>query len=181
LDEGDSRAPAIDVLRISSDPMPDGSYALVLSVGEDHSRTLRPVEAIQYGRAVFTVANTVDYEQSLYRQLVDQGAPWEIVMITFGNFRQDRPSCDDEVLAPLRWVPCLTKEGVGYIQLEMDGVGAVGQIDVDAARVHAACVIESASNAELDAVYRRLLGRVFGTPDDQACLVVEALSFYRYR
>lgn len=167
-----------DGLWITSDPLPDGSYALVLSVDGDHSRALTPDEAVSYGLAVFAVAAAVDYEQSVYHQLSERGAATEAVLQVVADLRRDRPPFDRKALEPLRWIPGLNSEGTGFIRLELDG-HPIGQLSVDDARGHAAHVIEAVPNAENDTVYRALLCHSIGLSDLDAKIAVHLLGSYR--
>lgn len=165
-------------LWITSDPQPDGSYTLVLSVEGDRSRALTPDEAWRYGRAVFAVANAVDYEEAVYGQLLARGVPQDAVLHLVAGMRAARPPFDDEATAPLRWVPGLNPEGKGFIRLDMDE-RPIGQLTVEDARGHGAHVIEAVPNAELDAVYRALLVKTIGLSDREARAAVDLLGTYR--
>ena len=165
-------------LWITSDPQPDGTYTLVLSIDGDRSRALTADEAERYGRAVFAVAAAADYEQVSYTQMLDRGVPQDAALQMIADLRRHRPPVDDEATAPLCWVPGLNHAGKAFIRLDLDGRG-IGQLTPDDARGHASHVMESVPNATLDGIYRSVLVSTIGLTDREARAVVDHLGSYR--
>lgn len=166
-------------LWISTDPLADGSYGIVLSIGPDRAWPVTRGRAHMYAMAALAIAEQADYEQALYRQLtmkMEQGQDAALMMLA--NFRRGVPGTDHAAFDPLDFVAGINSEGKSFVRIDLDGKG-VGQISPEELRQHALAVLRNRLIAPLDTLYRRQLTEVVDLDDATAKIAVNALAHFR--
>jgi hypothetical protein len=166
-------------LWVTTDPVPDGRYNIVMSLDADRAWGLSPTAARMHAMAALTIAETALYEQSLYSQLTNQlQIDQETALSLIADFRASEPKVDRGALAPLDFVRGLNGDGESFIHIHLDGE-PVGQINPQALIRHALAVSQVRVVAQLDTLYRRLLTEVIGIDDTRAMAAVNSLGDHR--
>jgi hypothetical protein len=166
-------------LWVSTDPLPDGSYGIVVSLDGDRAWPMTRGRAHMYAMAALAIAEQADYEQALYRQLtqkMDQHRDAALMMLA--NFRHGAQAIDRAAFAPLDFVGGINSAGDSFVRIDLDGKG-VGQISPEDLRQHALAVLRNRLIAPLDALYRRQLTEVVGLDDQTAQVAVNDLAHFR--
>jgi len=166
-------------LWVTSDPIPDGSYAITLSINADRAWTISRGRAHMYAMAALTIAEQADYEQALYKQLtMKMEQHQDAALMMLANFRHGVAGTDRSAFAPLDFVAGINSAGMSFIRIDLDGKG-VGQISPEELRQHALAVLRTRLIAPLDALYRRQLTEVVGLDDKTAMAGVDDLGAFR--
>lgn len=170
-------------LWVQSELMPDGTYGVGITVGQDRAFILNRDEAVAYATACFASATEADHDTAVMRLLTKEiGTD----ITTAGQFvvelRPDRP--DIKATEPLRFYVALgrakhPRPDAGefipmlLMYLEKKQVGELTPADL---RGHAAGVLNVLAAADLDANLRRRLMAAVGIPEEQARVFVESLA-----
>jgi hypothetical protein len=113
--------PDLIPLAVSTDRLPDDSYAAVVSIGGDLSWTLPAPRARRYAAAVVDAATAAEHDAATYGALTCKGIPEELVAEVILRAREERPPAD-------RWTDPLTV---------VRGIQAVAAAELDSALVRA--------------------------------------------
>lgn len=166
-------------LWVSADPMPGGSYHIVMNLDADKAWPLSREKARLHAMTALAIAEEASYEQAMFAQAtetLDCTADDALSMIA--EFRHNALHLDHGATAPIRYIGGLNMDGKAFIHIQYEGE-PVGQISVNALRRHALAMLQIRVVSDLDTVYRRLLNTTVGVNDDQATRAVNGLATHR--
>lgn len=160
---------------VSSDVMPDGSYAVTVNFTEDDAMRLDRDGAIRYAMGCLAAARAAEYDALILKQMEDihpdSDRDVACVIRAFREQREPVPGTGtDFSLEP--GISSQTREGFVIVRL---GGRVLGQWDVASLRDHAAGVLEATIIVELDTAYYRVLRDVIDVPEPTARAVIGAL------
>lgn len=145
-------------LWVISDVMPDGTYAVTISINGDTSWVLDPPGAVEYARTCVEAAQRAEYDAAIYKLFTRKlGLDHDSTVQMIGHdIRPDRPPLNDAATAPLRFVPGVNAKGEGFMAIWLKDT-QVGQLDPADLREHAMVVLEAPGAVDLDAGLLRAL------------------------
>jgi hypothetical protein len=163
---------------ITSDLLPDGTYAPAIIFDADTSVALTEANAVTYALSILEAAQAADYDAAVLRQLAPLvGAKIAAVTIARDirpNRRRTRPSG-----TPLELRPGVSQAtGEAFLKVEIRGK-IVGQWSVADAREHALRILDAAIVADFDGAYYRTLIGAIEIPESTARTVVDDLRKHR--
>lgn len=163
-------------LWVRSDVLPDGSYGVTVSVGEDRAWTLPRRRAERYAVACMARAIEAEHDAAVFRLLTIRlrMEAKSAAALVVQDVRASRQA-DDRATAPMRFVPSLTIEGKPFLVHEVDGE-TVGQLIPADLRDHAAGVLQVLAAADLDRALLASLTGAIGLDDGTARAVIGALA-----
>lgn len=175
-------------LTVLSETMPDGTYGVSITVGEDRAFTLARDAAVAYAVSAFATATEAEHDLAVLR-LLTTGAPTGIGMpralaaeFMVKDIRPDRP--DHRATEPLRFVVAIGQARVPHVdagefqsavRIRLAGL-EVGYVSPDELREHASGVLNALAAVDLDASLHRCLVAQVGLSDDHARGIVGSLS-----
>lgn len=160
---------------VRSDVLPDGSYGVTISVGEDKAWTLARRRAERYAVACMARATEAEHDAAIYKLLtVRLGLEAQFAAAFIVQTIRAARQPDDRATAPLRYVPSLTLAGKPFISQELDGA-VVGQLTPADLRDHTVGVLQVLAATDLDRrLHRALVGEI-GLDEATALAVVGSL------
>jgi len=165
-------------IMVTSDRMPDDSYAVTLSLGPDRSWTLPEPRAFRYATAMFQAATAAEHDAALYHSLVCKGLPEDLIGTVISGARDARPA-QDKWTHPLIVTPGITAREPHRPMLSVrhvEGAWEDGwQWSPTEARQHASHVLHAAAAVRLDSALAEVLTRI-GVDVETAAAVVEHIG-----
>jgi hypothetical protein len=171
----DSEADAIWVISdLASD---EQTYIPVVHYGKDVAFPLIGDKAIAYATTVFRAAETAEYDEAVFRQLLKILGEDKIHLLAslMIELRASRQPLDNETTAPFAFEPFvsgITRKGGVYLSLHGE---RLAQWSVADAREHAGFVMQIHCGVDLDAGYCKLLTGSVGLDIATARRVVQDL------
>lgn len=160
--------------RVVSAVMPDGSYGVEISVGEDLAFSLGPGAVLRYTRAVVAASVAAEHDWKAYAALRETSMPEELIGQLIEDHRQQRGQLN-KATGPLRFVPGVgLMTGRPFVHVYADRVEP-WQWSPAAARHHAMNVLTVLAAVELDASLRTMLVD-YGVPEHSAMGLIHAMS-----
>lgn len=163
---------------INTEPTLDGkTYVVTLSVSQDFIVTLTPTRATAYASALLAACAQAEYDAAVFAQVTKRlrlGADEAVLLVQ--AMRGDR--------LPIHASGILFEPGVSerkkhpFVHFLKDG-DHLGQMDVPSARRHALHVLEAPANADLDALYYRVLRGFIGVDEPLARAAVGNIGEHR--
>jgi hypothetical protein len=160
---------------VRSELLPNGTYGVGISVGDDRAWVLSRDRAVAYVVACFARATEADHDAATYALLCSIGIPADTAGRTV--VADVRPSCatDDTATEPLRFIPSLGLKVGPFLRMTLDGRPA-GELTPADLRDHAAGVLNVLAAADLDANLHRVLVGQYRLDDATARGVVGELA-----
>jgi hypothetical protein len=149
-------------LAVTTDLMPDGTYAATCSLGEDVAWTLPPGRAAAYSNAVDSLATAAEHDAAVYAALRCKGLPQDLIAAVLLRCRSHRPSTD-RWTAPLVITAGITlrePHGPFLIVRHPDRPDLDWQWTPQQAREHASHVINVCAAAILDSTLSSVLAEL---------------------
>lgn len=161
---------------VRTEPTPDGkAYIVTLNASDDHARTLNPMEAQDYARALLRAAHVAAHDAAVARQLTTLGASLESVAELLADLRKDRPPVEDCATDPLTFTPGVNQKLDPFLTISLDDE-PIGQWTFLQAEEHALFILGAVGAADLDAAYYRLLRSAVGLDEGAARAAVGGLA-----
>jgi hypothetical protein len=172
------REPDTGAVWLRSEPDQTGTYHLRLELGPGDVVPLDTLAAYRWAAEVLAATAAAEHDAAVVAQLTALGVKDSVAAGVVTALRADRPGSGAAVpgLALVPGVSHRTRDG--FVLLERHGE-PFGQWDLDAARHHAAGVLEAVEVALLDATYLRALTGLVGLDRDRALAVVADLANHR--
>lgn len=170
-------APDLIPLAVSTDRLPDDSYAAVISIGSDLSWTLSAPRARRYAAAVIDAATAAEHDAATYGALTCKGIPIDLVMEVIARARAFREGGG-------RWTdPLLITPGIQAVDphgpflhaMHRDRPNLAWQWTPEDARQHAGQVLQVVAAAELDSALILALAAL-SVPSETRAAVVDHLG-----
>jgi len=162
-----------------SDILPDGNYAVTVSVGSDRIWTLDRDGAIRYALTLLRAAQEADHDAAVFRALTHAEVPPDAAAHGISkDLRPDRPPLDHDATAPLKVEPGVNEALQPFLKLSLDGK-PFGQVGVDGAADHALGVLSAMLSVDLDAALHRWLIGTIGLDTPKAKAFVHSLIEHR--
>jgi hypothetical protein len=165
---------------VAVDVMPDGTYAVGVHYGPDHSIALNPLQALTYVIKLYRVASSAEYGAAVLAQLSTLGIADDKALPTVGEILGK--AWDGLDLAKtIHAIPVISATGRRpHVRFDLEGKPfAHIQVPAEDARKHAAAVQHAAANVLLDTEYHRYLRGPLNLPDDRARNLVADLAHHR--
>lgn len=169
--------PDLIALAVSTDRLPDDSYAAVVSLGSDLSWTLPAPRARRYAAAVVNAATAAEHDAATFGALTCRDIPTELIAEVITGARALRPSADRwlEPLVLTAGITAREPHGPFLHAFHRDRPDLGWQWTPADARQHAAQVLQVVSAAELDSTLVRVLAAM-NVPSQVRAAVVDHLG-----
>lgn len=166
-------------LWVRSEVLPDGSYAVTVSVGSDRVWVLDREAAQRYATAAVAAAQHAEYDAAIFAMFTGRLGlePPHAAEFLGAEVRPDRAPPDAAATAPLTFLPGVNAAGQPFLHIHLDGT-PWGQLDPVALRAHAMTVLEAPTAADLDHGLLQALRRL-GLPDAGARECVADIANWR--
>lgn len=160
-----------------SEVLPDGTYGVGVSVGEDRAWVLSRAEAVAYAVACVARATEAEHDAAVLSLLTSVATSSDSVAAAELVVRDIREQPDDEAATkPLRFTPQLgVQTRRPFLRMELDGKPC-GELTTADLRDHAQAVLSTLAAADLDAALLRLLVGTVGLAEDVARGVIGELG-----
>jgi hypothetical protein len=165
--------PDLIPLAVSTDRLPDDSYAAVVSIGGDLSWTLPAPRARRYAAAVVDAATAAEHDAATYGALTCKGIPEELVAEVILRAREERPPADrwTDPLTVIRGIQAVEPHGPFLHAFHRDRPDLAWQWSPEDARRHAGQVLQVVAAAELDSALVRALAALSVPSETRAAVV----------
>lgn len=162
-------------LWVRSELLPNGTYGVGLSVGEDRAWVLTRDQAVAYAVACFARATEAEHDAATFALLRHIGIKErDAAEVIVKDIRPSRP-VDHTATEPLHFIVQFGLRAGPYLRMRLGGRDA-GELTTADLRDHAAAVLQVLAAADLDANLRRVLVGQFGLDDATARGVVGELA-----
>lgn len=153
----DRPEPAPERLWVRSELLPDGSYGVGLSLGEDRAWVLARGAAVRHATAVIAAATAAEHDSALVATLRAKDMPETLIGQVLVDVREGRDETRAGATRPLRLTPGVSMfTGGPFLRVHVDGVEPWRWSPADARR-HAFGVLQSIAAADLDGRLRDVL------------------------
>lgn len=164
-----------EALWVRSEVLPNGTYGVGISVGEDRAWVLTRDQAVAYAVTCFARATEAEHDAAAFTLLRAIGVPQPTAAaVVARDIRPSRP-VDHSATEPLRFIVQLGLRAGPFLRMTLDGRPA-GELTPADLRDHAAAVLNCIAAADLDANLRRVLVGQVGLDDERARAVVGSLA-----
>ena len=173
-------------LSVISGRMLDGTYAVVVEVGNDYSARMPPAVATEYALTLVKAAERAEYDEAVFRQLMEvlgrhsdrEGDPAMAAAMMVRSLRDARDPLPRDGFA-LYFEPALgAATKAGFVDVTQPDGRQLGGWALPYCREHATDILRALEVSALDDRYRAALLDM-GLEDDRVATVVDDLSRYR--
>lgn len=163
---------------VAVDVMPDGSYAVGIHYGPDHSIALSNLQAHTYVNRLYQVASAAEYAAAVVAQLTTLGLGDDKALPTVGDLLTEMGAAT-LLAADVRALPVITATDRNpCVRFDLNDKPFVN-VTAAAARDHAAAVHHAAATMRLDTRYYAYLRGPLDLPEERARAFIGDLARHR--